>query len=112
MKTPTVTIYVVAEADGKQTPVAVTLEGVSLPILHAEVIADPNGTLVGSRAVAVRLTIQARPEFVEIGTSAEIRSDADLRAALSAYPAVTVEALREAVYHAHAAAVAAAASVG
>lgn len=70
---PDMTIYVLPDESGKLEPVAVSIAGVSLPVLRASFIADPNGRSTGSRGLVGEVSFLVGAAAIE-----EVESRADL----------------------------------
>lgn len=64
---PDVTIYVRREA-GRLVPVAVSLGGISVPVLRAALVADPNARSTGTQTICAELLFPVGGAgFVEVG---------------------------------------------
>jgi hypothetical protein len=65
MTYPDLTIYATREPDGRLVPVAVAIGSQTLPILRAGLVADPNATTTGTRAMVGEVRFQIGDFAVE-----------------------------------------------
>lgn len=70
---PDLTIYVVRDESGKLEPVAIALAGMTLPVMRAAFVADPNGHSTGTRALVGEIRL-----LVGGGGIEEVASPADV----------------------------------
>ena len=71
---PDLTIYAVRDDTGQLEPVAVSIGGLSLPILRAALVADPNGRSTGTRALVGEITFKVGADsgLVEVDSADDV----------------------------------------